>query len=42
MLMCVRNKFDSDKDFEGKVGDEDEMVGKIQNDATSTFAFAVN
>ena len=40
--MCVSNRFDSDKDFEGKVGDEDGVVGKIQNDATSTFAFAVN
>ena len=42
MLMCVGNKFDSDKDFKSKVGDEDEMVGKIQNDATPAFAFALN
>ena len=42
ILMCVSNKFDSDRDFKAKVGDEDEVVGKIQNDATSTFAFAVN
>ena len=41
MLMCVSNKFDSVRDFKGKVGDEDEVVGKIQNDATSAFAFAV-
>ena len=40
--MCVSNKFDSDRDFKGKAGDEDEVVGKIQNDATSAFAFAVN
>ena len=31
ILMCV-----SDKDFKGKVGDEDEVVGKIQNDELST------
>ena len=37
MLMCVSNEFDSDW-----VGDEDEVVGKIQNDATSAFACAVN
>ena len=40
--MCVSNKFDSDVDFKGKVGDEDEVVGEIQNDATSAFAFALN
>ena len=34
--MCVSNKFDSDRDFKGKVGDEDEVVGKIQNDELST------
>ena len=34
--MCVSNKVDSDKDFKGKVGDEDEVVGKIQNDKLST------
>ena len=42
MLMCVSNKFDFVRDFKGKVGVEDEVVGKIQNDATSAFAFAVN
>ena len=40
--MSASQKFDSERDFKGKVGDEDEVVGKIQNDATSTFAFAVN
>ena len=40
--MCVSNKIDSDMDFKGNVGDEDEVVGKIQNDATSAFAFAFN
>ena len=40
--MCVSNKLNSDSDFKGKVGVEDEVVGKIQNDATSAFAFAVN
>ena len=30
--MCVGNKFDSDTDLKREVGDEDEMVGKIQND----------
>ena len=28
MLMCVNNKFGSDSDFKGEVGDEDEVVGK--------------
>ena len=31
MLMYVRQEFDSGGDFKGKVGDEDEVVGKIQN-----------
>ena len=31
MLMCMSKKFDSDNDFKSKVGDEDEVVGKIQN-----------
>ena len=34
--MCVSNKFDSDIDFKWEVGDEDEVVGKIQNDELST------
>ena len=34
--MCVRQEFDSDGDFKGKVGDEDEVVGKIQNDELLT------
>ena len=34
--MCVRQEFDSDGDFEWKVGDEDEVVGKIQNDELLT------
>ena len=42
VLMRVNNKVDSDMDFKGKIGDEDEVAGKIQNDATSAFAFAVN
>ena len=29
--MYVGQEFDSGGDFEGKVGDEDEVVGKIQN-----------
>ena len=29
--MYVGQEFDSGWDFEGKVGDEDEVVGKIQN-----------
>ena len=33
--MCVRQEFDSDGDFKGKVGDEAEVVGKIQNDELS-------
>ena len=40
--MCVSNKLNSDRDVKGKIGVEDEVVGKIQNDATSAFAFAVN
>ena len=36
MLMCVNKKFDSENDFKGKVGDEDEVVGKIQNDVFPT------
>ena len=44
--MCVRQEFDSDLDFEGKVGDEDEVVGKIQNDELLTvqkcFIFIIN
>ena len=42
ILMCMSNNFSSNRDFKRKVGDEDEVVGKIQNDATSAFAFAVN
>ena len=34
--MCVRQEFDSDGDFKGNVGDEDEVVGKIQNDELLT------
>ena len=34
--MCVRQEFDSDGDFKWKVGDEDEVVGKIQNDELLT------
>ena len=34
--MCVRQEFDSDGDFKGKVGDEDEVVGKIPNDESLT------
>ena len=29
--MYVRQEFDPGGDFKGKVGDEDEVVGKIQN-----------
>ena len=29
--MYVRQEFDSGGDFKGKVGDEDEVVSKIQN-----------
>ena len=35
MLMCVRHDFDSDGDFKGKVGAEDDVVGKVQNDELS-------
>ena len=34
--MRVRQEFDSDADFKRKVGDEDEVVGKIQNDELLT------
>ena len=34
--MCLGKKFESDSDFESHVGDEDEVVGKIQNDELST------
>ena len=34
--MFVRHEFDSDGDFKRKVGDEDEVVGKIQNDELLT------
>ena len=30
--MCVKHEFDSDGAFKGKVGAEDAMVGKLQND----------
>ena len=33
--MCVSKKFDSDSDFKGEVGDEDEVVGNVQNDELS-------
>ena len=33
--MCVRHDFDSDGDFKGKVGAEDDVVGKVQNDELS-------
>ena len=33
--MCARHAFDPDNDFKSKVGDEDEVVGKIQNDELS-------
>ena len=36
ILMCVRQEFDSDGDFKWKVGDEAEVVGKIQNYELST------
>ena len=32
----MRHEFDSDGDFKWKVGDEDEVVGKIQNDELLT------
>ena len=34
--MCVRQEFDSDVDIDWKVGDEAEVVGKIQNDELLT------
>ena len=33
--MCVRHDFDSDGGFKGKVGAEDDVVGKVQNDELS-------
>ena len=33
--MCVRHDFDSDGDFKAKVGAEDDVVGKVQNDELS-------
>ena len=36
ILMFVRHEFDSDGDFKGKVGDEDEAIGQIQNDELLT------
>ncbi len=33
--MCVRHDFDSDGDFKGQVGAEDDVVGKVQNDELS-------
>ena len=33
--MCVRHDFDSGWDFKGKVGAEDDVVGKVQNDELS-------
>ena len=33
--MCVRHDFDSDGDFKGKVGAEDDVVGKVQKDELS-------
>ena len=35
-MMCVSNKFASDKNFKGKDCNDDEVVGKIQNDELST------
>ena len=29
--MCVKHDFDSDGGFKGKVGAEDDVVGKVQN-----------
>ena len=46
MLMCVNNKFDSDKDFKSKVGDVDTSTFVIVEVHlgldTSAFAFALN
>ena len=36
ILMHVGKKFDSHNDFKSKFGDDDEVVGKIQNDELST------
>ena len=33
--MCVEHDFDSDGGFKGKVGAEDDVVGKVQNDELS-------
>ena len=33
--MCVTHDFDSDGGFKGKVGAEDDVVGKVHNDELS-------
>ena len=33
--MSARQDFDSGRDFKGKVGAEDDVVGKVQNDELS-------
>ena len=40
--MCVRHDFDSDLDFKGKVGAEDDVVGKVQNDELSRILKCFN
>ena len=40
--MCVRHAFDSDGDFKGKVGAEDDVVGKVQNDELSRISKCFN
>ena len=32
ILMCVRHDFDSGWDFKGKVGAEDDVVGKVHKE----------
>ena len=40
--MCVRHDFDSDGGFKGKVGAEDAVVGKVENDQLSRLRECFN
>ena len=40
--MSVRHEFDSGWDFKGKVGAEDDVVGKVQNDELSRISKCFN